>query len=191
MAEAPLIGTRDIAHDGPVIRLLFCFECNTVDELPPFEGPPEHDYLLEMTAEKHEYPSGERHKGKLFILPVKTWAHVDSRKAIIEQLKGAGARGLDALTPDGDYYSTRMTFADDAMDCWKRHLRPGDGASAGCNDYETPPKRLLPTTVKERREAGLPDPANAPGPKVYLCHFCPFHSVVMTKKRSMRGMYDA
>lgn len=189
MADAPLIGSRDIKHDGPVIRLLYCLVCNTMEELPPHDGPPETDHLLAISVEKHVFPSGDPHTGKLFILPVKTWANTESRKAIIEQLKGKGATGLDALDPDGNYYETRMTFANDAMDCWKYHLRPDE--SHGCNDYESPPKRLLPATLKERKEAGLPDPMNAPGPKVFLCHFCPFHSTVVTKKRALRGMYDA
>lgn len=186
-AEAPLIGERKM-HDGPVLRLVMCLVCNTVDELPPFEGPPEQDYLLQIVVEKHVFPSGEPHKGKMFILPVQTWAHEESRKAIIQQLRGGGSEGLDAMTEGKDYYSTKMQFAEDAMECWKYHMRPD--ANHGCNDYESPQKRLLPATIKERKEAGLPDPANAPGPKVYTCHFCPFHSVVVTKKRAMRGMYN-
>lgn len=183
--DIPLIGKRDL-HDGPVLRLLFCFECNTVEELPPHDGPPETDLLLEMTVEKHEYPSGLRHMGKLFILPVKTWAKTESRKAIIEQLKGKGAQGLDALDPDANFYETKMQFAEDAMQCWKYHLQPSD---PGCNDYESEEKRLLPKTHKERIELGLPDPANSGAPKVYLCHFCPYHAVATTKKRALRGMY--
>lgn len=183
--EAPLIGKREL-HDGPVLRLLFCFECNTVDELPPHDGPPETDILLEMTVEKHEYPSGLRHMGKLFILPVKTWANESQRKAIIDQLKGAGAQGLDALDPEANFYETKMQFAEDAMQCYNYHLRPSE---PGCPDYESEEKRLLPKSHKERKELGLPDPANSGAPKVYLCHFCPFHSVAMTKKRMIRGMY--
>lgn len=186
MADAPLIGKREIEHDGPVIRLLYCLVCNTMEELPPHDGPPETDYLLEISVEKHRFPSGEPHQGKLFVLPVKTWSQESHRKEIINQLKGGGSMGLDAMTPEADYYSTKMTFAEDAMECWKRHLRPDDH----CDEYESPQKRLLPKTALERKDAGLPDPMNAPGPKIYLCHFCPMHSVIMTKKRAMRGMYN-
>jgi hypothetical protein len=183
--DIPLIGRRDL-HDGPVLRLLMCFECSSVEELPPHDGPPETDVLLELTAEKHEYPSGERHKGKLFILPVKTWANTSHRKAIIEQLRGGASKGLDAMDPDEQFYETKMQFAEDAMQCYNYHLRPSD---PGCPDYETEPKRLLPKTHKERIELGLPDPASSGAPKVYLCHFCPFHAVATTKKRMIRGMY--
>ena len=183
--EPPLIGKRDF-HDGPVLRLVYCLVCNTVEELPPHDGPPETDVLLELTLEKHEFPSGERHMGKMFLLPVKTWMKTENRKAIIEQLKGGASEGLDAMDPDKQYYSSKMQFSEDAMQCYNYHLRPTD---PGCSDYETEPKRLLPKTHKERMELGLPDPAQSGAPKVYLCHFCPFHTVAVTKKRMIRGMY--
>lgn len=183
--DAPLIGKREI-HDGPVIRLVYCLVCNTIEELPPHDGPSDTDVLLELTLEKHEFPSGERHMGKMFILPVKTWMMKEQRKAIIDQLKGKGATGLDAMTEDGDYYSTKMEFAEEAMKCYKAHLSPHQS----CADYEHESKRLLPKTDRERKELGLPDAANSGAPKVYTCYFCPFHSVMTTKKRAMRGMYN-
>lgn len=186
MADAPLIGKKEFEHSGPVIRLVYCLVCNTIEELPPHDGPPETDTLLEITLEKHEFPSGERHMGKMFILPVKTWANTKSRKEIINQLKGGGSAGLDAMTEEGDFYSTKMQFAEDAMSCWKYHLYPKDN----CADYQTEPKRLLPKTAKERKDAGLEGPESAPGPKVYVCNFCPMHSVMTTKRRSLMGLYD-
>ena len=74
------------------------------------------------------------------------------------------------------------------MKCWKYHLQPD--ADHGCGDYQSPEKRLLPNTAKERKDAGQVSPANAPGPKVYLCNFCPFHSVVQQKRRAVAGLYD-
>jgi len=184
MADAPLIGKREM-HDGPVIRLVYCLVCNTLEELPPHDGPPETDVLLELTLEKHEFTSGERHMGKMFILPVKTWSKTESRKAIIDQLKAGGSEGLDAMDPEKSFYDTKMQFAEDAMNCYNRHLRPTES----CDDYESDKMRLLPKTDKERKELGLPDAASSGAPKVFTCHFCPFHSVITTKKRAIRGMY--
>jgi hypothetical protein len=186
MAEPPLIGKREFEQKGPVIRLVFCFVCNTIEELPPHDGPPESDVLLEITVEKHAFPSGEPHKGKMFLLPVATWAKEEHRKAIIRQLRGEGATGLDAMTEDADFYSTKMTFAEDAMKCYNYHLRPTDG----CSDYQSDEKRLLPKTAKERIDLGMPSPAEAGGPKVFLCNFCPVQSIITTKRRSMMGLYD-
>lgn len=187
MAEAPLIGKREFEHDGPVIRLLVCLVCETIDELPPHDGPPETDVLLEITAEKHEFPSGERHKGRLFILPVKTWANKDHQQEIISQLTGGGSLGIDAMDPEKKFYETKMQFSEDAMQCYKYHLRPTDS----CPDYQTPEKRLLPKSDVERKELGMPLAKDDEAmPKIYLCNFCPMHSVITQKRRAMMGLYD-
>jgi hypothetical protein len=188
MAEAPLIGKREFEHQGPVIRLLHCMVDDSIEELPPFDGPPEQDVLLQITLEHHTFESGEPHVGQMFILPIKVWANPETRNEIIRQLKGQGVTGLDAMTPEADFYSTKMTFHEDAMTCWKYHLRPD--ADHGCGDYKSPQKRLLPKTSKERKDAGLEAPSEAPGPKVFLCNFCPYHSVVSQKRRAIAGLYD-
>jgi len=179
----PLIGSKQI--DGPVIRLLRCLVCETWEELPDYDGPSDKDYLLEISIEKHVFPSGEPHIGKLFKVPVKTWANTEQRKAVLDQL-GAGSRGLDDLDPDKNFYDTKMTFAADAMKCWAAHNRPKED----CDEYETPKKRLLPNTAKERADLHLPKPEHLDGPKVYMCHFCPIHSATMTRRRKIAGLYN-
>jgi hypothetical protein len=179
----PLIGSKPI--EGPVIRLLLCLVCNTVEELPDYEGPSNFDYLLEISLEKHVFPSGEPHVGKLFKLPVKSWANPKEKEAILQQFKNGGSRGLDELSENGDFYQTQMTFAADAMECWQRHNKP----KSNCDDYESPAKRLLPDTAKERGELGLPKPEHLKGPQVYTCHFCPYHGEVTTRKRRILGLY--
>jgi hypothetical protein len=145
----PLIGSKPI--EGAVIRLLMCLVCNTLEELPDYEGPSNFDYLLEISLEKHKFPSGEPHVGKLFKLPIKAWANPEQKEAILAQFKQGGSRGLDELSEDKNFYETKMTFANDAMECWQRHNRPKND----CEDYQKPAKRLLPDTAKERSELGL------------------------------------
>jgi len=185
MAEIPLIGSRNL-DDGPVIRLLYCLVCKTIEELPMHHGPVETDVLLEISVERHKFPSGEPHKGKLFILPVKTWSDNKQKKAIIDQLKGGGSSGLADMDPT--YYDTKMTFHEDAMECWKSHNRPGD-KSVGCSDYRSESKRLIPDTNKERKDMGLPS-ATESALKVYLCQFCPYQQRVIETQRMAQGMYD-
>jgi hypothetical protein len=186
MSDIPLLGSRQMEHKGPLIRLLRCLVCNTWEELPDWEGSVEEDFLLEVSIEKHKFPSGEPHVGKLFKVPVSYWADAEKRKAVLTQLGQGGSIGLDALDPDKAFYDTKMTFAEDAMNCWRSRLSPKNG----CDDYQSPKKRILPKTAAERKELGLPSPADAPGPKVYICNFCPVHSVVTTRKRQILGMYD-
>lgn len=180
----PLIGSKPV--EGPVIRLLVCLVCTTLEELPDYDGPSNHDYLLDIAVEKHVFPSGEPHKGKLFKLPVETWANGEKRQEIMEQLS-KGARGLDVLTDDGEkgFYETKMQFAEDAMECWIKHNQPKND----CDDYQKPSKRLLPNTAKERGELGLPKPEHLDGPKIFTCNFCPYHGEVVQRKRRILGMY--
>lgn len=186
MAEIPLIGKREATVGGPIVRLLRCMVCNTWEELPDYDGPSNLDHLLEITLEKHKFPSGEPHVGKLFKVPEQTWKNPEQRKAVLEQLGGKASAGLDALDPDHNFYETKSQFAEDAMSCYERHNRP----QIGCTDYQSPQKRLLPNTAKERKELGIESPENAPGPKVYLCSFCPFHSVAVTNERFKQGLYN-
>jgi len=179
----PLIGSKPV--DGPIIRLLRCMVCETWEELPDYEGPSDKDYLLQISIEKHVFPSGDPHVGKLFKVPVKTWANPEQRKAVLDQLGAGASKGLDALTPEENFYETKMQFAADAMDCWKRHNQPKDS----CDDYESPKKRLLPDTAMERKELGLPKPEHLDGPKIYTCHFCPYHGQVVQRRRAIMGMY--
>ena len=171
--------------DSPEIRVLYCLVCDTMEELPLFDGPPENDHLLEILVQRHIFPSGDPHKGHLFRMPQLQWENIEVRKKIIEQIKGGGSKGIDEF--DAKFYDTKNTFKEDAMACYNKHLRPTEG----CDDFNTPSKRLLPDTKAERKDAGLPDPAKAPGPKNYLCQFCPVSSVIMTKMRALRGDYDA
>jgi hypothetical protein len=168
--------------EGPNIRLLHCMTCSTIEELPPFEGPSEHDHLLQILVNRHQYESGQPHLGQLFVLPQFSWEQSEAREQIIKQIKGGGSEGLNEFDPQ--FYATRNTFAEDAMKCYNAHLRPKDG----CPDYNSPSKRLLPDTKADRKEVGLVDPANAPGPKNYLCQFCPIASVVQSKINSLKGL---
>jgi hypothetical protein len=186
MGDIPLIKPGNAKQDmGPVFRLLYCLVCNTLEELPPFEGKPENDVTLTISCEKHVFPSGDPHKGRLFIMPVKEWIDEKKRKAIIEQIRGGGSKGLGEI--DNTYYDSKSTFSEDALKCFSAHNRPQNG----CGDYERDDKRLVPESTKaDRKELGLPSAASMPGPKVYLCHFCPVHSTVTTRKRKLLGMYN-
>ena len=86
MSNVPLLGQKPTA-DEPMFRLLYCLVCDKLEELPPYDGDPELDHLLTIACEAHVFPSGEPHKGKLFVLPLRAWAKSESKKEIIKQLK--------------------------------------------------------------------------------------------------------
>lgn len=166
---------------GPRIRLLYCSVCKSVEELPPFEGRPENDVLLELSVSRHE-TNGVRHTGHLFDIALKLWSSERVRKEIIKQIKG-GSKGLDELDPT--YYESKSTFSEDAMKCFGLHLRP----KGACPDWRSERKRLVPDTREERKDLGLSPVKSGTGPKVYLCQFCPVAVYYSTKEREQKGLY--
>ena len=83
MSNVPILGEKKMDNE-PMFRLLYCLVCDSLDELPPYDGVPEQDHLLTIACESHIFPSGEPHKGKLFVLPLRAWAKPESRKEIIK-----------------------------------------------------------------------------------------------------------
>ncbi len=157
------------------VRLLLCKTCGTMEELPDYEGRPEGDFLLQTLVERH--PDHIAHP--MLRVEKKHWDSPSTREAIIAQIReNTGHTGLDPA-----FYNAKNTFQEDAHACWKAHLR-----NPGCNDYMSSSKRLTPDTAAERKAAGLPKYRS---PKdVYLCTFCPVHSLVVTEARKRAGMYD-
>ena len=180
MSNVPILGQSQ--KKEPEFRLLYCFVCNTMEELPPFDGPPEQDALLQISCEVHTFPSGDPHKGRLFNLPVRAWATPDARKEIIDQIKGGGSRGLAEV--DETFYDSRSTFMEDAMKCYQAHRKPADG----CPDWKHSSKLLVPNTVKERRKEGMEKYENSAGAKTYLCQFCPVAIAVEKRKQTLLGL---
>jgi hypothetical protein len=160
---------KEIKDDGPKIRVFYCWNCRSFDELPDFKGNPEDDTLLAILIEKHQ-SAGVYHSCTPLIVGVKTWANEKIRTEIIRQVRNQTNAGLDELDPT--YYATRSMFYEDAMTCYGAHNRPkGD-----CADWKASNKRLLPKTSDERKDVGLPSPEQSAGTKVYLCDFCPVKS---------------
>ena len=162
--------TTNPYENVPHMRLLRCLTCNSFDELPDYQGPPEYDTTLSYVVDKH----GPNHQGQLYRLPIGFWVQEEYRRRIIEQIRG-GSSGLAEF--DSSYYDVQNTFRDDAMACYKKHLRPKEG----CPDWRHSSKELNPDTKAERKEAGLS--LTPTGPKVYICDFCPVRSYYERKAR--------
>lgn len=160
-----------------LIRILRCDQCRTLEELPDYEGDPDHDYFLDAAIRhRHTEPSGLPHIGQLMRVERQHWQSTSTRKEILRQLS------VETTGFDPEVYAADAGFRADAMDCWKKHLRVPE-----CADYKLVDKRLTPNTAKERREAGLPKYRSEKD--VYLCDFCPAKSVVQEKVFNKRGLY--
>lgn len=181
-------GERVIDADGPRLRLLICHDCNSVDVLPWYEGPPEYDDTLNYRLASHQGPRDERtgepryyHRGTMATVAEASWDDPDKRRQILSELSKAHAGGEVGL--GSKMYHARSNFKDDAIACWKAHNR-----TQNCEDYKSEKKRLVPDTKGERKDLGL-DTKSSRRPGTSLCVFCPYHSVVMQRARKAQGFY--
>jgi len=175
---------NQIKDDGDKIRLLYCYNCNTIEELPDFEGHPDDDVLLQVLIEKHE-SAGIPHTGFLLKIGVKLYSRPEVRKQVIKNLRDKVGGGLADIDPD--YYTTKATFYEDAMKCFNLHLRPVEG----CYDYKTKNKRLVPKGTDDlRKEIGLESAAKSQSTMVFLCDFCPAKTYVVEQNRKKAGLYE-
>ena len=171
-----------VDSDDPRIRIFVCYVCDSVEPLPWFDGPPERDEALIARIEPHK-SAGVAHKGHLFTVSEVSWASSTRREEILKQLdlaRNGGETGLGTR-----FYDVRNTFEEDAMRCWRKdHNRTTD-----CADYMSDAKLLLPDTREERKELGLSLKAKDRPANTRLCHFCPYHSIVMQRVRHEQGYY--
>lgn len=175
---------RVVDSDDARIRLLICHVCNTIDPLPWFDGPVEHDDTLKARLAQHRTPEGHPHIGNLATVSESSWNTPERRARIIEELSKARDGGEAGLGTH--FYDVRSTFEEDAMRCWRiEHNR-----TTNCEDYKSDRKKLVPNnTREERKELGLSTKAKDRPANTWLCQFCPYQSIVMQRVRKAKGMY--
>lgn len=173
---------RVIDAEDARIRILICRDCGTIDPLPWYDGPAEHDDTLMYRLKDHKTPGGTAHRGNLATVSEKSWNDHAKREQIIGEISKAAAGGDIGLGMK--MYEARATFQDDALTCWAKHNRP-----EFCDEYKADNKRLLADTREERRELGLSTKQKDRPAGTHLCNFCPVHSNVMQKVRKQQGYY--
>lgn len=156
-------------------RLLVCYDCFTIEKLPPYRGAtddqgryleddPPLEYLIES---KHMTDGQEPHRGMLFLCDEDTWNSLNAQTEISKEVfkdQAANAQLRDSLT-------------DDALSCYRKHNRPKDG----CIDWMDESKRL-PSPSKQKS-------ANKGKHAMKLCHFCPVtHGTVLPDIRTKLGL---
>lgn len=186
MVALPRLGEdeRVVDADDPRIRLLICNVCNTIEPIPMFDGPPEHDELLNYRLAPHRTTEGHPHVGMLPTVSEKSWNDPVRQKKIIEELNKARAGGEVGL--GSELYNLRSTFEDDAMRCWRiEHNRTTD-----CGDYKSDRMKLTPQHTRgDRKDLGLETRSKHMPTSTWLCTFCPYHTVVMEQTRRAQGYY--
>lgn len=162
------------------IRLLACRVCKSIDQLPDYEGPADRDWLLQRVVEKHRHEDPQA--GCLFKVNTGDWGKDHFREQIVKQISDKLSHGIAGEGLGSPFYDLKNTLQEDAMTCWKQHFR-----NPACNDYKSDTKRITPGTAAERKAAGLPEYRSAND--IYLCQYCPVHSLVMEAARWKAGLY--
>lgn len=158
-------------------RLLFCHDCQTIDELPDTDRPPEYDDVLLARVAQHQYDDRHGHNLELGRIETSQWDKPEVKAKVARDAHPAGeSAGLGSA-----FYDLKNTFTDDAMTCWKAHNRTRD-----CPEWRSDAKKLLPDTGAERRAEGL-DPKTRPN--TWLCDFCPVTSIYSQRRNETRGDY--
>jgi hypothetical protein len=159
------------------VRLLFCHECKSCDEIPDYTGPPQNDYYLEHRVQQHQFADGRPHHGVL--------GRVKNSKS---EISAAMDHMAEAVRPGAGsglgepLYDLRDNYKTEAMQCWKAHNRTRD-----CGDYRSDKMRLWADTKAARKAEHMPT-NRAERPNAWVCDFCPVHSVVQQKQRQARGL---
>ena len=195
--DIPLIGSglpdiRGISEEelknGPRDELLVCADCETIEHIPGFDGPPEYNQARLARLRGHVVDladgTGRSHAIAFTTVNAKLWAENDEfRKYVVNAISDAQKTGEVGL--GSGLYDLRSTFAEDALRCWRvEHNR-----TENCQDYRSDKKRLVPPTRGERKELGLETRAKNIYTTSYLCDYCPYASVVAQRKNHAKGYY--
>jgi len=177
-------------------RLLVCRECRTIDTIPLYDGPPQEearDPILDRVVRYHVQLHGEKVDSAALLTVSEEPCHCGEKQKVTlggKMLGRSHIRGPHTLWEGHkdeilgglrerwvgfhpEWYATKDTFKEDAMRCYNLHRRP---QGADCIDWQADNRRLTPSDWKKNH--------------VYLCHFCPVASSVVTAQRLARGMYN-
>lgn len=170
---------------GPQLRLLQCWECKTVEELPDYEGAPENDVTLHYVDEKHGGRTHNPHHRTLHRVEQRVWDDRAAKKQIVAQMWEA-EKGFKP-----SYYDIKNTLQEDAAKCHVRHQR-----QVPCIDWKDSSKRLTAPTAGARQQLARELPRSFGGdrdriakgaPTQFLCDYCPVAVAVEHAKRKARG----
>lgn len=172
---------------GEQLRLLQCFTCRTMEELPDFppEANPNDDVTLHYIDRKHGGETQQPHHRTLLRVEKRVWEDRKARRQIVEQAWTA-EKGFKP-----SYYDIKSTLQEDAVNCHRAHQR-----QVPCIDWRDSSKRLTPPTQRDREKLARELPRSFGGdreriakgaPTQFLCDYCPVAVAVEHAKRKARG----
>lgn len=172
---------------GPQLRILQCFSCRSMEELPdyPAEANPDDDVTLHYLDEKHGGRTQQPHHRTLLRIEKRVWDDRAARRQIVER----AWESTSGFKPS--YYDIKATLQEDAVNCHRAHQR-----QVPCIDWRDSSKRLTAPTQGDRERLARDLPRSFRGdreriakgaPTQFLCDYCPVSVAVEHAKRRARG----
>lgn len=164
------------------IRLLICQTCESIEELPDYDGSPDNDDTLNHRVSFHRFADGREHMGVLAKVPAESWENPQHRTEIVNKIAVESGKPGTGVGLGETFYDVKANYNEDAFECWKRH-----GKTHNCSEFRADHKRLYPDTKAERKELGLSPKRR---PNTFLCDFCPMSAIVAQRQKSEKYGYN-
>lgn len=157
------------------LRLAYCFHCNSLTKVEPYQGPPEYDVHLQRWIDEHLHGmSVEDHPGgRVFIKDASQFDHSGAGSAIEEQMVEEVREELARVNLE--VYALRDSVKEDAVKCHRKHGQP-HWPTKPCQDYKNADKALGRQNVPEQF-------------RQFQCTYCPYEESVNFEKRWRAGVY--
>lgn len=156
------------------VRIAYCYQCETLTVVEPYEGPPEYDVHLQHWIDAHLHgKTPDDARGMLFVKEPSQFDHSGAGSAIEEQ--AIEEVRAELRKANLEVYALRDNVKEDAVKCHQRHGQP-HWPHKLCGDYKDDSKRLGRTDVPPRFQQ-------------YQCTYCPYEVTVETEKRWRAGGY--
>jgi hypothetical protein len=166
---------KDELEHGVRDQLLVCADCATIEHIPYFAGPVEHNQPYQARLRNHLVPTAEgvsTHSIAFTTVNAKLWASSEEFRTYLTKAIGDAAKTGD-VGLGKDMYALRESYQDQAMRCWRvAHNRTQD-----CDDYKSDKMRLDAVNQVDgvrgmRKDLGMSVKAKDQPAGAWLCQWC-------------------
>jgi len=158
------------------LRIAYCFHCNSLTKVEPYEGPPEYDAHLQRWIDEHLHGMSidDHPGGKLFTKEASQFDHSGEAGEAIEEQMVEEVRS-ELAKVNLEVYAMRDSVKEDAVKCHRKHGQP-HYPQKGCPDYRSESKALGRQDVPEQF-------------RQFQCTYCPYEVSVAFAKDWKKGVY--
>ena len=160
------------------LRIAYCYQCQSLSKVEPYEGPPEYDAHLQRWIDEHLHgKSPDDARGMLFAKEASQFDHTGSESgegdAIEEQMVEEVRAELRQANLE--VYALRDSVKEDAVKCHRKHGQP-HWPTKPCPDYRSESKSLGRKDMPEQY-------------RQFQCTYCPYQVGVDFEKQWKAGVY--